>query len=66
MTTTRSTAFTAAHRVSDGIHGRTANMRTASFMTNPPRLADDNIHVIRIADDADRRPAFRRQPANFP
>src|SRR5262249_48926899 len=65
MPAARRAAFTAAHRVTHRIHRRTAVVRLSAQPALPACLAQTDIHVVRVADSADRRPALRAHPANF-
>src|SRR5205085_8763830 len=54
-----------AHRVIDRIHRHAADMRPPSLPAGASRLAARNIHVIDVADLADRREATVVDPANL-
>src|SRR5438046_20457 len=58
-------SFAAAHRMVDRVLRRTAIVRLAPLPAVAACLAEPNVHVVRVADDADRRPAIRAHAANF-
>ena len=57
MTTTRGTTFTTTHRVRDRVLSGTTHLGTASLVARTPRLTQRDVHVIGVADRADRGPA---------
>ena len=65
MSAPRRATFAAAHRMGDRVHCHAAHVRTMSLPTLAAGFADDDIHVLRIADHADRRAARARQSPNF-
>src|SRR5260370_26767570 len=58
VTTALAPAFAAAHRVIDGILRRAAVVRLAALPALAAGLAQADVHVLRVADGADRRPAL--------
>jgi hypothetical protein len=51
--------------VIDRVHGRTANVRSATEPTSTTCFAEANIHVITVADLTDRRSTSTWHAANF-
>src|SRR5262245_56411825 len=58
-------AFAAAHRVADRVLRRAAVVRLAAHPALAARLAQGDVHVIGVADDADGRPAIHVHAAHF-
>ena len=58
-------ALAAAHRVIDRVHDHAAHVRTPALPAGPPGLAARHVHVIDVADLADRRETGFVNPANF-
>src|SRR6266568_3088618 len=65
VTATLAAAFAAAHWVADRVLRRAAVMRLAALPALPPGLAQADVHVVGIADGADRRPALGIDAAHF-
>src|SRR5438046_3058726 len=65
MTAASCTAFAAAHRMRHRVHGRAAIVRFAALVAIAAGLAEANVHVVRVTDAADRRPALARNTAHF-
>src|SRR2546430_1697398 len=58
-------ALAAAHRVINRIHDHAAHMRPPALPARPSSLAARNVHVIDIADLADRRETGFMDAANL-
>src|SRR5205807_6785983 len=58
-------SLAAAHRVIDRVHDHAAYMRTPALPARAPGLAARNVHVIDVADLADRGETGVVNPANF-
>jgi hypothetical protein len=56
VTTTLGPTFTTAVWVINRVHGRATNMRSSPQPAGTPRFAETDIHVIAVADLADRGP----------
>ena len=67
MATTAALGFTlaATHRVIDRVHDHAAHVRTPALPAGASGLAARHVHVIDVADLADRREAGLVDPANF-
>src|SRR5262245_1641517 len=61
----RRTAFAAAHRVIDRVHGDAAVVRAAALPARAPCLADVDAAVFDVADLADGGPAVEVDPAGL-
>ena len=61
----RCAAFTATHGMADGIHGRSAIVRTTAHPSLSASFAEANIHVVGIADDTDGCPALGADTTDF-
>jgi hypothetical protein len=65
-TTTRlGTTFTTTVRMVDRVHAHTANGRAGALPAGAARLAADDVHVLNIADLADRGVADSEDLADF-
>src|SRR4030042_524030 len=60
-----SPAFSAAHRMRDGIHSLSANMRPDAHMSHLAGFSDFDILIIRITQRANRRPALSTKRSHF-
>src|SRR5262245_53482192 len=58
-------ALAAAHRVADRVHRGAAVVRLAAHVPLPAGLAQADVHVVGVADGADRRPALDRHPPHL-
>src|SRR5207245_9686431 len=58
-------ALAAAHRVADRVHRRAAVVRPAPHPALAARLAQADVHVVRVAHHADGGPALRADAADF-
>src|SRR5207244_1969233 len=58
-------AFATAHRVAHRVLRRAAVMRLAALPALPSRFAQADVHVVGIADGANRGPAFRCDAAHL-
>src|SRR5262245_23078168 len=65
VTTARGAALATAHRVADRVHGRAAVVRLAAHVPLASGLAQADVHVLGVADGADRRPALARDAAHL-
>src|SRR5207253_7544281 len=65
ITAASAAAFAAAHRVTDRILRYPPVMRLAAQPTLTPRLAEADVHVIRIANRPDGGPTLRTDATNF-
>ena len=67
MSSTAALAFalTATHRVVNGIHDHTADMRTNSEPTATACFASRDVHVVGVSDLADRGVTVFVDAANF-
>src|SRR5438105_2614490 len=63
--TASGTTFTATHRMADGVHRGAAIVRLAAHPAFAARFSQTDVHVIRVADGADCRPAIGTEAANF-
>src|SRR5215217_9605261 len=59
MVAQRRGALAAAVRMVDGVHGRAARLRPHAHVALAPRLADRDVLVVGVADDAHGRAAVR-------
>src|SRR5262249_38299429 len=58
-------ALAAAHRMIDRVLRRAAIVRLAAHPAATAGLAEPNVHVVRVADHADRRPAIGAHAADL-
>ena len=65
MTAALGATLTTAVRMIDRIHRGAADGRANTHPTLPPRLPENHIHVLRIADRANSGTTGRRNTADF-
>ena len=65
MPTTLGSPFTTAVRVVDRVHRGATDVGPTPHPAISSGLADDDIHMIRIADPTDRRSTTGRHPPHF-
>src|SRR5438132_1003985 len=65
MAAARGTAFTAAHRMADGIHRGAAVVGLAAHPAFAARLAEADIHVVRIPHGPNRGAAVGADAAHL-
>lgn len=65
MSTTRRPSFTTAERMAHRVHRGSANVRTSTHPAFSPGLSQDDVHVLRIGDDANRGSAVRTDTSHF-
>ena len=65
MTAAACSAFTAAHRMVDRVHRKSADVRSLAEVTLLAGLAERDVHVVAVADLADRRFAGEIDETDF-
>src|SRR6516165_12716531 len=65
MPPTLRAAFAAAHRMRHRVHRRSAIVRPTPSPTLSSRLAERDIHVVGVAENADGRAAFGTHAPHF-
>src|SRR5437773_2575564 len=65
MSPTGSSALASTHRMADRIHAGAAIMRATTHPPLPPRFSQADVHMVRVANRADRGPAIGADPTDF-